>query len=276
MEKLSPTFEYLFGVVKEYVSLEDFLEIFQEFDKYDDHYKKDIPYNVVRLIDMSNRITFKESLLDGLNLVLSTTIIELLTTWKDYIRFDDWFNLNKEKYEKKCIRAWHKYNSIYGKRKSFRTFFIALEKKEKLELLSNIKKQHKGIDGLRNLCFQGGNCIYDKFTCNYKVTADWCPAFNDDKILNKGIKILANHLYDFRSLFVHEAWMPRFASDPQSLLDQESSEYVISLKTTVMYLMREEGKLITYSSELYAKDFFELVMNNLLKMMRKYLKNVKS
>lgn len=276
MEKLSPESEFYYGIVKDYVTIDEFNEIFEGFNKYDGYDKKHIPHDVFRLIEMSKRITFDDELFDGLHLVLLTTIIELLTTWDEYIPFNDWYTHNEDKYKnKKCLRTWSDYISIHGKRKNFRSFFIDLESNEKLELLQYITKRHKKGEDLRHFCFQGKDCIYDKFTCNYKISKNWCPAFNDEKVLNKGIKEFANHLYDFRSLFVHEARIPRFASAPPSRSDNQDNDHTIWLKSSIAYMMKENNRQTTFISELYAEDFFNLITNNLVKMMKKYLKKVK-
>jgi len=275
MEKLSSRDEYYYDIVKEHIVIDDFIDVLKEFDKYEDTYMKFIPYDVFDIIKVIEEIEFENPLFEGLHLVLITSIIELLTTWVDHISFSDWYKENEEKYKnKKCMRAWNDYIAIHGKRKNFRGFFIDLEREEKFELLQQIKKKYEDYEEMRYFCYQGEECNYSDFYCNYKAIIRDCPAYNDDKILNDGIKNLANHLYDFRSLFVHEARFPRFASDPPSYKERKKDGFHITLKTMTGYYMKENNLYVPYISELYVEDFYKLVMKYLMKMMRKYLDNV--
>ena len=174
------------------------------------------------------------------------------------------------------MRAWNDYIAIHGKRKNFRGFFINLEREEKFDLLQLIKRKYEDYDEMRYFCYQGEQCNYSKFYCNYETIKRDCPAYDDDKILKDGIKKLANHLYDFRSKFVHEARFPRFASDPPSYVKKTSNQHIIKLKTSVWYLLKINNKYERFISELYVKDFFRIVMKYLMKMMKEYLSKVKN
>jgi len=275
MKKLSSLDEYYFNIVKEYVNIDDFINILREFDKYEDTYMKFIPYDVFDIINVIKEIEFRNPLFEGLHLVLITSIIELLTTWVEHISFHDWYAQNEEKYKnRKCMRAWNDYISIHGKRKNFRSFFVDLERDEKFVLLQLIKRKYEEYGEMRYFCYQGEQCNYDNFYCNYEIMKRYCPAYDDDKILNGGIKQLANHLYDFRSKFIHEARFPRFASDPPSDMKITSNRNIANLKTSIWYLFKINNKYEVFISELYVKDFFKLVMKYLMKMMRKYLDKV--
>ena len=277
MKKLTPNDEYYYDIVKKFdISIDDFLEVLKGFNKYEDTYKRFIPYDVFDMIKISEEIKFDDALFDGLHLVLITSIIELLTTWTEYIPFDHWYKQNEEKYKnEKCTRAWNDYIVIHGKRKNFRSFFIDLKRDEKFDLLHMIKKKYKNHEEFRPFCYQGKKCDYSKFNCNYEAIKQNCLAYNDDKILNDGIKDLANHLYNFRSLFVHLARLPRFASDPPSYKEKQKDGLHIHLKSMAGYILKENNHYAFYVSELYIEDFFKLVMKNLIKMMKKYLNIVK-
>ncbi len=136
--------DVFYEFVEKYISRDSFNLLWEGFGTYEDRYKRDILFNVCRTIEISNRIGFEDDLLDRLQLVQVTSIIELLTKRQDHIRFDKWYYQNAEKYKnKKCVNAWHDYNQNHGTTKNFRTFFSGLEKNEKFELLCTIKKNSK-------------------------------------------------------------------------------------------------------------------------------------
>jgi len=196
--------DIFYKFVEKHITRDIFNSLWGGFQQYEDGYKRDIIFNVCRTIEISNRIGFEDDLLDGLQLVQVTSIIELLTKRQEYLRFDKWYNQNAEKYKNKnCGNAWHDYNRNHGITKNFRNFFLGLETDEKFELLCTIKKKFETFDGMHYLCYQGEKCDYTRSICQYNAFKEHCLALNDERILDKGIKALADHLYRFRSRFVH-------------------------------------------------------------------------
>jgi len=273
MGELSPRDEHYYEVVEDYMTKDEFVDIINGFSEYEDIYRTFTPYDVFDFIKMMN---FDDPLFDGINLVLITSIIELLTTWVDYIPFHDWYNENKEKYKnKKCMRAWHDYIKVHGKGKNFREFFLGFDRDEKFSLLHLVKRKRNKNEEHRPFCYQGNKCDYSKFVCQYDAIRNECPAVNDDKVFRDGIKEFANHLYDFRSLFVHETRLPRFASVPPSYWGKREDPN-IHLKPMTMYSLKEKKGYLEYYSELSVKDFFDMIMGKLVNMMKLYLNEVKS
>lgn len=268
--------EFYYIIVNAYLTRDDFLRIFRSFDAYEDIPKKFIARDVFRMINISQKIGVTDPIYNGLNLVLITSIIELLTKRNEYLNFSDWFKLNEEKSNKKKIMAdWNTYIEKHGIRKNFRSFFLDLDNKIKFDLLLMIKRRHPKSEEVRPFCYQGEKCNYDNFYCQYRAIKEFCPAIQDETYLKAGIKALANHIYDFRSLFVHEARLPSFAADYDFIKSKFNEENTIHLKSSIGYVMKEDNKYISYISELYIKDFYELLMNNLSNLMSKYLEEVK-
>ena len=276
MDVFSSRDEHYYEMVKDYLSKSEYLEIINGFSEYDDIYRTFIPYDVFDMLKIIKIMKFNNPLFDALHLVLLTSIIELLIIWVDHASFSEWYKENEEKYKnKKCMRAWNEYIIVHGKQKKFKEFFIDFKRDEKFNLLHSIKKKNTKDDEYRPFCYQGTECDYGKYICKYKSIIQECPAYNDEKILNKGIKKFAEHLYHFRSIFVHEARLPRFAEVPPSYHEKQKETH-IRLKPMTMYNLKEKKEYLEYYSEFSVDVYYELVMGKLVSMMKKYLNNVKN
>ena len=286
--------DVFYPIIKDFIDYDDFKEIYEEFSKYEDIDRKAIPFSVCEMILACRRLGFKDSLVSSLQLILLTSIIELLKSRKEYVSFDSWYNLNKKMIENwKCVRSWLKYKSEYGARKNVRNFFLGLSKKEKISILTKLTKKYDE-EVFAPFCYQSrDDCYYRhklytweegrmvektfrySFECNAIESPEECLALKNKKILDMGIKDFANHLYDLRDYFVHESRLPYFSFPPPSLA--ESGKVV---RTYYGYHLKKKncgrniGELDLFVSYLTVKDLFDLVGNNLEKLFKKYLQEV--
>lgn len=80
-------------------------------------------------------------------------------------------------------------------------------------------------------------------------------------------------MYRFRSRFVHEARITRFAPNPE-VLKKQTDPTAKSYYSSIFYSVTENGNRVIYSSVLYAEFFYNFVMRHIEGMLKKYLEEV--
>lgn len=287
-----------YAQVDDIFDYETFLSIWKKFSNYDDPEKRLLLFSVCELIQASKKIGHMDSLLSGIQIILISSIIEVLSSRKDWIKYDDWYNQNKivEK-NWNCVESWHKYNSVYGAGKNFRNFFSNLPIEDRMFLLTKLKKRYDK-DLYAPFCYQSRDKCYYKlhhsirngdnineihkyaYECKGINGPQQCPALNDNKILNKGIKNFADHLYKIRSNFIHQSRLPDFSYPPPSY-----AEKGVAIETFYYYSIRKNypkkkknGKII-YEREhflgtLTPKHLYDTLKKHLHYLFEKYLNEV--
>jgi len=159
---------------------------------------------------------------DFTKLMMITSIIEKLRSTRDYMDFSEW--ISEEEKEgtlsgKGIHKIWQEYNMDFGCSGKFRGFFKNpdyLRKTEQITLLKSICYFIRNDDGSISLvplfCYNKEKCGIRDNGCEYDRDAN-CTAFNEEKVLNDGIKEFADFLYHLRNKFVHEAHMFRLSRE---------------------------------------------------------------
>lgn len=152
---------------------------------------------------------YSRMLMDINRLIMVASMVELLNSRKDFVRFDTWIKKegkNKE-FQTRGVDVWHEYNKIHGCAEKFRTFFTKyLTKEEKIELMRSVqfwKGAEKEFFPL--FCFKGVECQVNHSFCTFDVDKTKCPAYASKRRMQRGIRECADFLYTLRSKFVHEA-----------------------------------------------------------------------
>jgi hypothetical protein len=158
---------------------------------------------------------------DILSLIMMISLIEKLSSQKDYLSFSEWIE-QKNLENGKVLEAWNKYNEEFGCSHKFRNFFTSqqyLSKKEKLHLLRSIQYFVESENGSKQtvplFCYDKARCGKRQHGCQFDSYD--CSAFNDEKIIKIALKEFANFLYELRNRFVHNAHM--------FMLSEEYAEY---------------------------------------------------
>ena len=263
-------------------SEEELRGIFEKFQQFED-FRKTIPLRLCQVIKLKKDLDKFEIPSDGLKLILLTSIIELIRTFEPYIDFAKWYeNRKKELGKMKCSTAWHKYNETYGSGHKFREFFDYLERHEKIILLTSIMILIN--DKLLPFCYEEKNeeiCIEKEpiylSECHYFNITNKCPLFENDIILNRGIRAFSRFLYVMRNQFVHMGRLPVFARDlsPYSprgggLLYNKRifPHFQVSVVGDVYDM---DGKTINVSIELSVDKLYRLLVKYLPSLINDYL-----
>jgi len=269
--------DHFYESVSDIFDYEDFIELAEQFDKYYDSRKKYVIIDACQIIECCNRIKFDDPLLYGTQLVIMTSIIEKLNKRVRRLRFDKWYKKNEEKYaNKKCTNAWNDYNVIYGSGKSFRKFFDLLSDEEKLNLLLKIRRVDLITRENTPFCFRSqDDCFHSSVWCKGVNDRPHCPALQEDKVLTKGIKKLADHLYSLRSKFVHESDLPNF-SYKFEMPDIDDNVPMIQTENTSAYYrcFDENDNEHWFESTLEITEFYDLIKKYLPSMLRNYLSEI--
>ncbi len=147
---------------------------------------------------------------DYIKLVMIISLIEKLSSGKDYIDFPAWIKVNHPM-DKNILKVWADYNNEYGCSHKFRDFFLNetyVTKTEQIELLKSVTYFVLKDDGTRCnvalFCYDKGRCKAERLGCTH-ISAEDCEACKDDGVRKKGIKEFATFLYSMRNGFVHDA-----------------------------------------------------------------------
>jgi hypothetical protein len=207
-------------------------------------------------------------LIDIDRVLMVASIIELLNSSEEFVRFDKWCKLkpNIGELEKRGISLWHDYNKIHGSAQKFRNFFTNyLNEDEKIGLMRSVqflKKEDREFFPL--FCYKGVQCNVKHSYCTFDNDKLQCPAYTSSKTLNKGMKECANFLYTLRSRFIHEAKL--------FLLPKPLPNGVGGSSHLIDYL--KEYEFITKRIKFEGIVKFELFSDQLVNILKKYLKQL--
>ena len=160
--------------------------------------------------------------IDFIKLIMITSMIEKLSSKKDFMEFSEWVSTKRKEnisWNEKIEKAWNDYNEEFGCSHKFRNFFQNpkyLNEIEQLELLKSVFYYIKNADNSYSpvslFCYNEEACRFVKTPCLFRLDRI-CPALKDKKIVKDGIKEFANFLYHLRSNFVHDARMFRLSEE---------------------------------------------------------------
>ncbi|MCW4004637.1 MAG: PAS domain-containing protein [Candidatus Bathyarchaeota archaeon] len=155
---------------------------------------------------------------DCIKLVMIISLIEKLSSGKDYIDFSTWVK-NNHLTDKKILKAWADYNKEYGCSQKFRNFFLNetyITKAEQISLLKSvtyfIMDDNGTLCNVALFCYDKERCKAERFGCTFTSSED-CEAYKDDNIRKKGMKEFATFLYSMRNGFVHDANLIRLSEE---------------------------------------------------------------
>jgi len=152
---------------------------------------------------------YSRRLIDIDRLIMMASIVELLNSKEDFLKFNEWIKQERkdEELRNRGVAVWHEYNRIHGSREKFRTFFEeSLTKDQKIKLLKSVQfYQKEKKDFFPLFCFKGAECNVDHSYCTFDSDKRSCPAYMSTQRVNRGIREFADFLYTMRSKFVHEA-----------------------------------------------------------------------
>jgi len=256
------------GFVEKYISYEDFEDISDKFQKYED-WRRSIWLRVCQIELASQMIGFENEQVKGIQLLLISTILETLTATIQYKQFPQWYKENKTRLnEVKTLKAFDEYQKIYGSSKNFKRFFEKLDKETQIDLIPRIKIQHDGK--YAPYCYQNKDkCSVPSYdhSCVIEFNSRDCPMMNSDKIRNKAIKDFAGHLYLMRNNFVHSSRIPLFPSQLPKGFAGESE---------LLDIMKDYNENeIWFFNKLDIERLHDLVLYKLPDLFREYLKNNK-
>jgi hypothetical protein len=199
-----------------------FEQVFKSFKRaFNEFYSISEFYRALKLIGsnddaksetIADLLTLKKSNVDFIKLIMIISLIEKLSSGKDFMEFSEWTKVNKLENEK-ILSAWNTYNKEHGCSHKFRNFFQNedyLTKREQLALLRSVsyyvRNKDKSLTDVPLFCYDALKCGKRRFGCKF-VGDEECPALKEEKILKDGIKEFANFLYEMRNRFVHDANM---------------------------------------------------------------------
>lgn len=152
---------------------------------------------------------------DFIKLIMITSIIEKLSSKKDFVEFGDWVSKRRKRNmigSESIEKVWQEYNKDFGCSGKFRRFFQNpdyLSKTEQMALLKSVCYLVEDDNNSKSLvplfCYNKNVCGPRNYGCRYD--SENCPAYKEERILKKGIKEFADFLYNLRNRFVHDAHM---------------------------------------------------------------------
>ena len=247
---------------------------FQEIGKFWTLYNvAQFSYFLEKMKDSYTKVDeYSRILIDIDRLIMMASIVELLNSKEDFVRFDEWIEQEgkDEELRSKGVNIWHEYNRIHGSAEKFRTFFKEfLTKEEKTKLMKSVQFYLKEENEFFPLfCFKGAECNVNHSYCTFDSNKERCPAYISTKRINRGIKECTDFLYTMRSKFVHEAKLfllpkplPKGVGGSSWLFDY--FEY--------KFTTRKRFYKGTIRLGLFSKLFTELVQKYLKALMDKYI-----
>ena len=212
---------------------------------------------------------------DFIKLLMITSLIEKLSSKKDFTEFSEWVS-EKEKEGmlegKRIQKIWEEYNEDFGCSGKFRRFFLNpeyLSKKEQITLLKSIcyflRNDDSSIFLVPLFCYSKKVCGLKDHGCEYESYTE-CSAFREEKILKKGIKEFANFLYNLRNKFIHDAHL--FGLSSEIMGTTSFSLYYVPYK--FRYIKRPSYKRRVVI-RLSGKKLEEILNRNLKKLLNTYI-----
>jgi hypothetical protein len=263
VKKYFPTFKEIYDSEKEMLDFGlGFQRIYETFEKA-----------FSELFSLSEfYLVFKTVENDFLKLVMMSSIIEKLSSKKDYITFSQWLSQTKRNdIENNTNLLLNEYNKTYGCSGKFRSYFQNyLSEKEQIELLTTIQvfESVNGKDELVPLFCYDKNACSDKVNlCNRGYVFVNCTALNKKKIAREGIKEFSDFLYSLRNKFVHDAHVFYFS--------EKASEEPIPFFTYIPYEFKHIKKP-SYSGMVVLKltvaDLEKKLNRDFKKLLTNYIK----
>jgi hypothetical protein len=260
-----------------------FKQMFKSFDRaFNEFYSISEFYRALKLIGSNDDAKsetvadlFKpqKNRVDFIKLIMIISLIEKLSSGRDFIEFSEWIKLNKLKNEK-VLRAWNTYNKEHGCSHKFRNFFQNedyLTKREQLALLRSVsyyvRNKDNSLTDVPLFCYDAPKCGKRRFGCK-SVADEECTALKEEKVLKDGIKEFANFLYVMRNRFVHDANMISLSEEFRG----EASFLYDYVPYKLRYLKRPSYngfvglKLSAQSLENILNRNFKKLLNNYIKI----------
>ena len=216
---------------------------------------------------------------DFAKLIMIISIIEELRSTRDYMDFSEWVS-EKEKEGtlsgKRVHKIWQEYNKDFGCSGKVRGFFKNpdyLRKTEQITLLKSICYPIRNDDGSISLvplfCYDKEKCGIRDNCCQHDRDTN-CTAFNEEKVLNDGIREFADFLYHLRNKFVHDAHMFRLSKEEfettSFLLDYVSEYKFRHIEKPPSYREQVVFKLSVEKLERMLNRNFKKLLNNYIEM----------
>lgn len=266
-----PVLQTIFG------SKEESIEYCKRFQKIGEfwtlYHVAQFSYFIEKIKDVYTKVDeYSRILMDIDRLIMMASIVELLNSKEDFVRFDEWVEQEgkDEELRSKGVNIWHEYNRIHGSAEKFRTFFKDyLTKDEKIKLMKSVqfyRKEEKEFFPL--FCFKGAECNVKYSYCTFDSNKGKCAGYTSDRRINRGIKECANFLYTMRSRFVHEAKV-FFLPKPLPEGVAGSSWFVDYLEYKFTTRRHFHKGLVTL--EIFSNQFTKLVQKYLKSLLDKYI-----
>jgi hypothetical protein len=229
-----------------------------------------------------------------IKLIMIISLIEKLSSSREYVDFAEWLeeheqateNKRCESIQKHCKKLWNEYNKECGCSSKFRRFFNNSEfitKDEQIALLRSVSIFEKDRPYFRvhPFCFDK-NCPITNIeritsvsimTGNPRSDCGDCPLFEDHKKLKKAMGEYALFLYEVRNRFVHNASLAPFPSGKSSLFGSE--EKMVSI---TRYRFRRDRKraVILRVFITSGTDQLEIILDrNFKKMLKSYIEKAR-
>jgi len=215
---------------------------------------------------------YSKILVDIDRLIMMASIVELLNSKEDFVRFDEWIEQEGKNGElrSKGVKIWHEYNRIHGSAEKFRTFFKEyLTKDEKIKLMKSVQfylGREKEFFPL--FCHKGAECNVNHSYCTFDSNKERCPAYVSTKWMDSGVRECTNFLYTMRSKFVHEA---KLFLLPKPLPEGSFGSSWLFDFFEYKFITREYFYRGTLKFGLFSILFTELVQKYLKALMEKYI-----
>lgn len=258
-----------------------FKQIFTTFERaFNEFYTISEFYRALKLIGsnynaksetIADLLTLEKSKTDFVRLIMIISLIEKLSSGKDFIEFSEWTKLNRLENEK-VLTAWNTYNKEHGCSHKFRNFFQNedyLTKSEQLALLRSVsyyvRNKDKTLTEVPLFCHDAPKCGKKRFGCKF-VADEECRALKEEKVLKDGIKEFANFLYEMRNRFVHNANMINLSEEFRG----EASFLYDYVPYKLRYLKRPSYNGFV-GLKLSAKNLENILNRNFKKMLNNYI-----
>lgn len=263
VKRYFPTFKEIYDSEKEMLDYGlGFQQIYKSFEKaFFELFSLSEFYLVFRIIEN-----------DFLKLVMITSIIEKLSSKKDYVTFSQWLSqMKKNGLEDNTSLLWNEYNKKYGCSGKFRSYFQNyLSEKEQIELLTTIQVFDL-VDGKNELvplfCYDKNACGSKVSQCNMGYVFANCTALNNKKLAKDGIKEFSEFLYSLRNEFVHDAHIFHFSEK----LSGETVPFFTYIPYEFRYLKRPFYSGIV-TLRLTVADLERKLSRDFKKLLRNYIK----
>ena len=220
---------------------------------------------------------YSRILMDVNRLIMIASIVELLNSREDFVRFDKWVvqEGKDDELRRRGVSVWHDYNRIHGSAEKFRTFFEEyLTKEEKIKLMKSVqfwRKEEKEFFPL--FCFKGVECHVGHTYCTFDTNKEKCPAYVSERRMRRGIIECANFLYTLRSRFVHGAELFLF---PKPLPEGVGGSSWLVDYTEYRFITRDYFHKDSIILELFSHQFPKLVRKYLKELMQTYIESRES